>query len=225
MEKMEKIDENKVLEFRNNFSSFIEFMSQITNIIDIMYKKDIYYTDLKLQNIVYKNDDNNYYLIDYGGLCYPPDFNCESTYLYINETMRTVSDILYKDFTGIKNMYRIASTRTGLSPTTPTDLPSPYENNMQYYLIFLFLILILQIFDDECSLMFYPQKILQIRDFEEVVQNIVLCKNKFLDEIERNMLASNYNITKINEFRKFIKKLFWGEIFEISTVVDFFENF
>jgi hypothetical protein len=174
--------------------------------------------------IVFK--DGDFYLIDFGGLCYPPEFDCESTYFYIDEKMKTVSDILFKDFEGVKNMYKLTSRMTGLSPTTPTMPPIPQrENNIEYYLIFLFIIVILQIFDDECSLMFYPEKILQKEDFQKTIQEISLCKNKILELIEKSMISLNYETLKINEFRKFIKKLFWGEIFSISVIEEFLENF
>jgi serine/threonine protein kinase len=223
MEKMEKIGENIILEFRNNFDSFIVFMRQIIFIMHTMHKKNIYYTDLKLQNIVFK--DGDFYLIDFGGLCFPPDFDCENTYFYIDEKMKTAGDILFKDFEGVKNMYKLTSKITGLSPTTPTIPPiPPRENNIEYYLIFLFIIVILQIFDDNCSLMFYPEKILQSKDFEKTIQEISICKNKILEQIERSMVASNYESQKINEIRKFIKKLFWGEIFSISIIEEFLGN-
>lgn len=223
---MESLNEIDVKYIISDYHRFIDFFEQITNNIYTLSKNEMYYTDLKLNNIMEK--DGKYYMIDYGGVCYPPEFDCQVTYFYIHESMKSTQDISNIDLDEIKNSYESILRESQVSPMTPVDHLTPKTplglNKLEYYLIFLIWNLMIQLFDLDCSNLFYHHSVYAITDFDQTKNRISSCKINILEQITILMQNAKLENTKQYEIHHFFKELAYGKIQDISQIIKFLDK-
>jgi serine/threonine protein kinase len=231
MENLYNINPNYII---SNYHILIDYIKQIAGNINILLENEMYYTDLKLSNMMVK--DGKYYLIDYGSICYPPEFDCEVTYIYIDENMESKQDIKNIDFNHVKNAYASLLRESQISPLEQSQ-NSPlmdFQNQplspilkidkLEYYLTFLIWNLINDLFNPECSYIYYHQSIHAIKNFDETKKILSNCKISVLTQIENLMDKSNINNIEKKKIHNLFKMIAYGKINNISYILDSLYN-
>jgi hypothetical protein len=83
---------------KSSFSNFIQFIKRIVYIINKLSKNNIYYTDLKMENILTQN--NEYYLIDFGSIIFA---NNQGISTYIHKKHLIKDDRGFFEYNEIQN--------------------------------------------------------------------------------------------------------------------------
>jgi len=154
---MEKLNEINIQYIILNYKNLISFLSQITNHILTLIKNKLYFTDLKINNIMQYEDDK-YVLIDFGAICFEPDFNCQIT--YSNNILKTHSLNKLNEFNK--------------------------STNFNYYLSFLIWLLIVQLFDINCAYIYHPNNYQKEYSCNNILLPIIkLINNSNLSDSEK----------------------------------------
>lgn len=225
MEKMNQID---VVFIKENYVNFKNFLKNIFSSLYELAKVGIFYTDLKLPNIVEQNIDKNeksYKFVDFGGMCHEPNFQCETSYYNLTSDMESIGETII-DFEEIKNSYFALVSSKKSSPISPESSFSfqeteTYYSKMQHYLIFLFWLLIVQIYDAKKVAPFHPFEMIKAygKKFTEYKEKISLIKKEIVTFVE-NLIINN-DATNMKDMQ-FFNDLINGNVKSLRQIYDFF---
>lgn len=221
-----------------NIKNILYFAKIVVSKLQLLMKNNIFYTDLKIQNMMqnkYYDDNIQYYFIDFGGFCFPPNFNCQMTYYNVNQNTKNMRDINDAfDIQKIKNSYEIILRNLQDSPLTPlTPLSNiPDENYMQkieYYLIFLLWLMIIELFDDDkyCIANFHPIEIHKYSNdnINLLVENIKKCNSEILEKIDNLIMGGEFNDENKIKIKSFFNLLSRGKILNFLQLQSILESF
>jgi serine/threonine protein kinase len=245
---MKQKENINIIPLKNKYEDFFKYFFEITTKIITLAENNIYYTDIKIENTIYDSERNEYLLVDFGGVCLSETFDCQMTYNFIPENIKSIKEItdtsefnekilesynfIQKSTSQLFEEKEKEKDREEDKPKSPLFTNYPKIEDLYFFkvgtlILFLFWTLVLRIFDDinsghECINNFHPIEIIKnINNLQLLGEKIKSCQGQIFINLASSIKKSNLDSKKKELHFEFFNDLYKKNI---RTLVDFTER-